>query len=143
MDKYVLLKDRLLKLTKKVNSRLYQEFISTGFTVAQILVLKQLGEAPRTIGQISKAVDLSYSTVSGIIDRLEKQGFIERFRDDKDRRVVWIQQTEAAIEKRKNMRVFQEEYYHSLFANLSDDELDKILESLEILMRELDEKVGG
>lgn len=39
---------------------------------------------------LSRAVSLAHSTVSGIVDRLEKRGMIERRPDEKDRRISCI-----------------------------------------------------
>lgn len=39
-----------------------------------------------TVKELSKNIGLTHSTVSGIIDRLEKQSFVERKTDESDRR---------------------------------------------------------
>jgi DNA-binding MarR family transcriptional regulator len=44
---------------------------------------------------LSKAVSLAHSTVSGIVDRLEKRGMIERRPDVKDGRVSCIHPTDV------------------------------------------------
>lgn len=45
------------------------------------------------ISDLSEKLALSNSTVSGILDRLEKQGLIERIRSKDDRRVVYVSVT--------------------------------------------------
>lgn len=47
-----------------------------------------------TTTQIAGSVHLSPSTVVGILDRLEKQGLIQRMRDSKDRRLVNVTATD-------------------------------------------------
>jgi MarR family transcriptional regulator, organic hydroperoxide resistance regulator len=44
----------------------------------------------RSLKELSKDVGLSHSTVSGIVDRLEKRGMVERHVDKKDRRISRI-----------------------------------------------------
>lgn len=63
-------------------------------TWQQVLILEHIEESPKTMGEISKAVELSYSTISGLISRLEQQGIVRRFRDQADRRIVWVSLTE-------------------------------------------------
>jgi DNA-binding MarR family transcriptional regulator len=42
------------------------------------------------------------STVTGVVDRLEKKGFAERMRNSPDRRVITIQLTEAGKKLAEN-----------------------------------------
>jgi DNA-binding MarR family transcriptional regulator len=52
------------------------------------------GEAgPLTAGQMAEATGLSNSAVTALLDRLERQGFIERRRDLADRRRVVVVST--------------------------------------------------
>jgi MarR family transcriptional regulator, organic hydroperoxide resistance regulator len=41
-----------------------------------------------TLKHLRRHIGLAYSTVSGIVDRLEKQGLVERHADSGDRRVT-------------------------------------------------------
>lgn len=50
-------------------------------------------EGPLTSASLAKKVYLSPSTVVGIIDRLEEKGLVNRNRDRKDRRQVYISAT--------------------------------------------------
>jgi DNA-binding MarR family transcriptional regulator len=47
------------------------------------------------MGKLSERMYLHMSTISGIVDRLEKKGFVERKRDVVDRRVVKISLTKS------------------------------------------------
>lgn len=67
-------------------------------TWQQVLILEQIVPGPKTMGEISKAVDLSYSTTSGLIKRLEQDNLVRRYRDKNDRRVVWVSLTKRMME---------------------------------------------
>lgn len=56
----------------------------------QVLILEQIRHEPKTVGEISKAIGLSYSTISGLISRLEREQLVIRTRDQDDRRIVWV-----------------------------------------------------
>jgi DNA-binding MarR family transcriptional regulator len=61
-----------------------------------------------TAGQIAKMSGLSTGAVTGVIDRLEKRGFVRRVRDPHDRRKVLVEVTKA-----------DESKYDHLFAHLA------------------------
>jgi DNA-binding MarR family transcriptional regulator len=71
-----------------------QLFKTAGLTIPQVVVLqsiRDMGEV--TTGQVSERVNLSQSTVTSILDRLESRGLVERYRSVADRRVVHLRLT--------------------------------------------------
>lgn len=141
MSKTVLIRDYLHRLNKLVGTITAREFEQRGITLPQVLVLRCILCEPKTIGQISQAVHLSYSTVSGIIDRLEREQFVQRTRDTEDRRVVWISKTDKFDQIKKEAPLFQEEYTEQLLEGLSPQEIDNIISSLWLLITQLEKKV--
>lgn len=70
-----------------------------GLTVPQIICLYEIYEKGiMTLSVLSKRVYLSTSTLVGVIDRLEEKGFVNRARDSKDRRIIFIDITEKGKE---------------------------------------------
>ncbi len=60
-----------------------------GLTAPQIHALLWLGhDGPLTMGELARRVAVTEKTVTGIVDRLERDGFLRRERDAADRRVV-------------------------------------------------------
>jgi DNA-binding MarR family transcriptional regulator len=112
-----------------------------GLTKPQIQTLGTVYLDRKTIGQISESSELSYSTVSGIIDRLERDGWIERIRDESDRRIVWIQKTDKFDLIKDKLKLFQESFYENLLSDISEDELEAIIHSLGLLTTYLEKKV--
>ena len=67
-------------------------------TVPQLICLHEVYEhGPISFGALTKIVYLNNSTVTGIIDRLEKREFVRRTRISKDRRQVHVEITESGI----------------------------------------------
>ncbi len=63
----------------------------SGLTVPQVNVLDALAENDGlSLKDLSQRVSLAHSTVSGIVDRLERQGFVQRKPDVHDRRFTKI-----------------------------------------------------
>jgi DNA-binding MarR family transcriptional regulator len=54
---------------------------------------------PLTAGDIARASGLTTGAVTGILDRLEKAGLVERFRDASDRRKVFVRPRVDALQK--------------------------------------------
>lgn len=66
----------------------------SGLTIPQVVILqgvRDLGEV--TTNGLSRHVDLSPGTVVSILDKLEERGFVERYRNATDRRVVHTRMT--------------------------------------------------
>ena len=78
-------------IQRGMRQRLQAEFARGNLTGPQRLVMS---EVVRTQGlslkQLSHAVSLAHSTVSGIADRLVKQGFIDRKEHPTDRRITLL-----------------------------------------------------
>jgi DNA-binding MarR family transcriptional regulator len=65
-----------------------------GITGPQLWVLKTVfkdGGLP--LGELSQKMYLHPSTITGVVNRLEKKGYVSRDRDQEDRRVVMVQLT--------------------------------------------------
>jgi len=109
-------------------------------TKPQMLCISEIYNGPKTIGQITEALHLSYSTVSGIIDRLERDGWIKRVRDEEDRRVTWIQVTEQLGQIKESFYQHQERFYCSVLEGLEPEELDQMLRALTLLNERLEKR---
>jgi len=71
----------------------YSQMVSShfGITGPQLWALKTIYQRGNlSLGELSKGMYLHPSTVSGVVDRLEKKGFVLRDRTEKDRRVVKV-----------------------------------------------------
>ncbi len=72
--------------------------LSCGVTVPQLsCLLRIVEEGPLTLKDLAAAVDLSPSTLVGIVDRLEHKGLVRRARSTEDRRQVLITATEEGV----------------------------------------------
>lgn len=88
---------------------------------------------PMTLKELSSLVGLANSTVCGIIDELEKEGYVKRIQDNEDRRRVIIIPTEKAeLEKRNIENKFKEFLVHVL-KDISDEDFEIIINGLKKL----------
>jgi DNA-binding MarR family transcriptional regulator len=56
-------------------------------------------DGPLTAGQIAELSGLSTGAVTGVIDRLERAGYVRRVRDPEDRRKVLVEVSRANLSK--------------------------------------------
>lgn len=90
------------------------------------------------VGDLSNVLGLSNSTVSGILDKLEKLGYIERSRSTEDRRVVWVRTTQKFKDSLKKHFKEAEKQFENLLSKATEQEIDKIIEGFETLKNILD-----
>jgi DNA-binding MarR family transcriptional regulator len=78
-------------IQRSMRQRLRAEFARGNLTGPQRLVMSALVRSQGlSLKQLSEAVSLAHSTVSGIVDRLVKQGLIERQAHATDRRITLL-----------------------------------------------------
>jgi DNA-binding MarR family transcriptional regulator len=82
---------RVFQILNEQSQRIKQE---TGLTGPQLWAIRVIHEkGPINISDIAKRMYLHPTTVLGIIDRLEANGFVSRNRSKEDRRVIWLELT--------------------------------------------------
>ncbi len=76
------------------------ELTRSGLTGAQLNLVSLLGtHGPLTISELSRELELGHSTVSGIVDRLEARGVVQRQPNPSDRRYTRVALTEELSRK--------------------------------------------
>jgi DNA-binding MarR family transcriptional regulator len=94
-------------------------------------------------GRLAELTGLTTGAVTGIIDRLEKAGYVRRVNDPKDRRITIIEPTRNKKLERKLEVIFTplSMRMHKLLSSYSDNELaflfDVLTKSLEQSHEEL------
>lgn len=108
----------------------------TGLSTPQLVVLKavdDLGEV--TTKAVSDEVSLSQPTVTTILDRLEKQELVERYRSTVDRRIVHSRLTAAGKKVLKKAPPLLQETFVGAFSELSERRRKEIIKSLNDVAR--------
>lgn len=110
-----------------------------GLTSPQLICMKRLSEETEmTPGALAKDVHLSHATVTGIINRLEKKGLVQRTRSTEDGRSFLINLTDTGASMIKSSpSMLQEQFMHEL-SKLADWEKTMILSSLQRITSILD-----
>ncbi len=112
------------RVTKEVARR-------ADLTGPQLTVLKVLeGVGDLSLSELSERIRAQNSTVTGIIDRMEREGLVVRARSTEDRRVVHIQLTEKGARIAREIAVEPMEVFRSALESLSAGEMRDLLKIL-------------
>ncbi|MGF7430224.1 MarR family transcriptional regulator [Thermoanaerobacterium thermosaccharolyticum] len=111
----------------------FRELNITGPQGMIIGILMHHGEMK--ISDLSQKMGLTNSTVSGIIDRLEKQGMVKRVRSSDDRRVVYVKIADDF--KRNAKEVFSDidKKFEAMMNKATDEEHEAIVKGLNTLKK--------
>jgi DNA-binding MarR family transcriptional regulator len=95
-------------------------------------VLKK-GGGILTTGEIGRAMVKASQTITGLVDRLEEPGLVERVFDRRDRRKTWVRMTDQGERKLAEAFPVANRLAEELSAVLTDGELEDFEAKLERL----------
>ncbi|MGE8498713.1 MAG: MarR family winged helix-turn-helix transcriptional regulator [Pseudomonas sp.] len=102
-----------------------------GLTPMQLMILQVLaGEKRLTASDLSGRVSLTAATLSGMLDRLEERGLLQRQRDDQDRRKQWLLLSDAGRVLMQQAPTLLPPEFRQRFAALSDWERHSLTAAL-------------
>lgn len=84
---------------------------------------------------LAEAMDVSQASATGIVDRMEQRGLVERQRDDADRRIVRVVITDEGRRLVALMAAERRDHLARLLEALTDDELNALLTGVTALHR--------
>lgn len=119
---------RIIRLEELYTKELNKKYQVSLPQLYCLLALYENGPSPPS--QIAKYVMVNSSTVTGIIDRLEHKGLVERSRISKDRRKITITLTTAGLDIVKNTPFPLEEKILKGLKRLPSDEINQIVQAL-------------
>ena len=127
---------KLMQAGEIYTKELNKKFNVSAPQSACLLVLHEDG--PLSISQIAARIMVKSSTLTGIIDRLEKKGLVVRTRQSLDRRVITIELTAAGQELAERAPPPIQQKIVQGLSRLSDAELALIIQSLNKLTEMID-----
>jgi len=80
-----------------------------------------------TAGRLAEVTGLTTGAITGVVDRLEKAGFVRRERDETDRRKVFIVTVPENVAKIGRFYVPMQAAMHKVWNSYSDAELQLLL----------------
>jgi MarR family transcriptional regulator, organic hydroperoxide resistance regulator len=115
---------------------------ASGLTGPQVTLIASLvSRGPMTVTELSRALGMSHSTASGIVDRLASRGLLERSRDAADKRRTRIAVTPKVTRYVRQLEAGPAGRLATALRSASAEQRRSITTSLQLL-RELLDRVG-
>jgi len=113
-----------------------QQLSAYGLTAPQYFTLRALSyqDRPRSMHVLAEITFQDAATVTGIVDRLVKLGYVSRQRGEDDRRKVYVTLEEAGRQVVEEIRRANHENWRRSFSALNQGELDEMLRMLETVL---------
>ena len=132
----------LFRVAKLAKRSVRADLDELGLTMPQAMLLHHLAAdgGRRSARELGRECDMLASTATGVIDRLERDGYVRRERDLDDRRVVWVQLTEKGEALQGKLPAFQTAIGRA-FTVLSVRDLEQVLDAVHRVEASIEE--GG
>lgn len=118
-------------------ARLLREYDLTASQYNVLRILRGSGR-PLPSSEIAERLLQVVPAITGLIDRLEKQGLVSRQRCTKDRRVIYVDVTEKALSIIEQVDAPLANLHHELIGHLSREELKELSRLLEKARRSVE-----
>ncbi len=104
-----------------------QRLVRMGISMTHfhVLTLLRHNEA-MPMGRLADILDASMSNATGIIDRMEEKGLVERVRVPDDRRIVLVQPTQAGLDLVDEVELVKNRFMVRALARLDHAQLDRL-----------------
>ncbi|WP_297289567.1 MarR family winged helix-turn-helix transcriptional regulator [uncultured Flavonifractor sp.] len=123
-----------LRVTQHMSQQFRNHFGRMDLTFPQAMILTVLGEdGPVPISVLAERTGSANSTVSGIVDRLEKLGLAKRQRSETDRRVIYVSATEKYAELRDRAVTDVHSYFSDLMSSMPEEDRNLVASALQKL----------
>ncbi|MDJ0944722.1 MAG: MarR family transcriptional regulator [Kiloniellales bacterium] len=129
---------RLLRSTRFMEGELRERLrVGYGVTLPRFDVLAALFrfEAGMTMTELSRLLMVSNGNVTGIVDRLVRDGHVVRVPDEQDRRATFVRLTAKGRAFFEEMAETHEGWVDEILAAVSPGDTDKLISLLERLPR--------
>jgi DNA-binding MarR family transcriptional regulator len=111
--------------SRRITKELARRADLTGPQLTVVKMLEQIGDL--SLSELSERIRAQNSTVTGIIDRMEREGLVTRERSKEDRRVVYIKLSAKGRELAREIPVEPMEIFRNALESLSAAEMRDLM----------------
>ncbi len=120
-----------------------ERLLRLGVSMAQLHIMytvQRSGEL--TMSHLAEVLDVSLSNATGLIDRMEERGFVERSRVATDRRIVLVRVTPAGEQMLGEVDALTDDLLRSVLGRLPISQLRGVAHAISALREAVDSTVG-
>jgi DNA-binding MarR family transcriptional regulator len=121
-----------------------ERVLRLGLSMAQLNILYTLqrnGEMP--MSRLAELLNVSLSSATGLIDRIEERGFVERTRVPEDRRVVKIRVTPEGLRMLGEIDALSDDILRDVLGRIGPSKLGGVAQAVTALRSALAVATGG
>jgi DNA-binding MarR family transcriptional regulator len=109
----------------------FRSWLKGSLSLVHLHVLSVVeADGPLPMSHLAEMLDVSVASATGIVDRMEERGLVERGRSETDRRIVLVHVTEAGSAIFRDLTEHRRRKLTDLLGRLGDDELAGLLAGL-------------
>jgi MarR family transcriptional regulator, organic hydroperoxide resistance regulator len=120
-----------------------ERLVRLGISMAQLHILYTLQRnGEMSMSRLADVLNVSVSNATGLIDRIEERGFVERTRVPEDRRIVMIRVTDSGRQMLDEVDAISTDLLRSVFGRIGRTQLAGVGRAIAELRRGLEEMTG-
>lgn len=121
-----------------------ERVLRVGISMAQLHILFTLQRSgDMTMSRLAEVLDVSLSSATGLIDRIEERGFVERTRVPEDRRMVVIRVTPSGHRMLGEVDALSDDLLRTVLERLDQRQLPGVAEAVLALRDSLAATIDG
>ena len=114
----------------------FRQWVRGSLSLVHLHVLTVLeSDGALSMSHLAEALDVSVASATGIVDRMEQRGLVERRREPEDRRVVLVHATDAGDAVFRDLAAQRRKMLIPVLEQMTDDELSGFLIGLRAMRR--------
>lgn len=135
-------REEIIRQILTIDKRIYQylqvprmpDWVGVELTMPQLKVLFLAGgPRPLPTSHVARALGMTVSTATGVVDRLVAQGLIRRLEEPADRRVVLLQASPEGASLLERLTMAGLGHFRDILDQLSKEELQLVARALDLL----------
>ena len=103
-------------------------------------LLEHHGDLP--MSRMADLLDVSFSNATGIVDRMEERGLVERVRVPDDRRVVLVRMAPSGVQALEEIEAVKKDRLQAVLSHLDEAQLDRVAAAIDDLRGALIAELG-
>ncbi len=115
-----------------------KKLMAEGMSIMEFRMLKSLNEkGPQPMVKLAETNAITQGWVTSLIDRLEHKGYVQRIRNQRDRRVIMISSTEEGSRFYRDIKEVHEGFIMQTLKFMDEKESKGLIETLHKIEEQL------
>lgn len=127
------MQDSFSRLARLTNTLMRERVAGSSITVQQCYTLEALTDGSRTMKELAAHVGLHQSTVTRIVEKLERAGYISRDRNPRNLREVLVDLTHSGRQVHQRLDEQSSQVFSAVLDLLPEGQQQAVVQSLELI----------